>query len=209
LTRRLLLLRQQSVDEQERARLLDEVVLINLWFAGEVAARFSGRGVPLDDLRQIAVVGLLKAVGAFRPDENGSFLAFALSTVSGELKRYFRDTVWLVRVPRRLHEELSPGELDERMWGCRHGVPLDEVDGSVWPDDFGAAVERLETADLLRSVLAELDPRSQTILVLRYVEEHSQADIGRVVGLSQVQVSREIRRALALAREKSAALLEN
>ncbi|ONI73883.1 hypothetical protein BWI15_10730 [Kribbella sp. ALI-6-A] len=219
------LLQPGRPDRQDAIR---RAVELNLCLAFEVAARFSGRGVDDDELRQIAALGLVKAVRTFQADRDSSFLAFALQTVTGELKRYFRDHAWLVRIPRRLHEVLgdvqkmggehppagiaaridrSEQEVEEALQArsCREGLPLAEL--SDRPADLDAEVERIETADLVRSVLAELDPRSRTILFLRYVEERGQADIGRVVGLSQVQVSREIRRALTLARERSAELV--
>jgi RNA polymerase sigma-B factor len=224
LTRKLLLARKTCAVATERERLLAQVVLLNLPLVHEVAARFSGRGIADEDLEQIAALGLLKALHAFRPDEERSFLAFAVPTVSGELKRYFRDAAWLVRIPRRLHEilvelergEAGPGsvtgrldhsrrEVDEalRARACRYGVPADAVaDLPADTDELAAAIERLEHADLARSVLAGLDARSRTILVLRFVNELSQAEIGAAVGLSQVQVSREIRRALATARTR-------
>jgi RNA polymerase sigma-B factor len=73
-------------------------------FAEYLARRFADRGEPLDDLRQVAVVGLLKAVERFEPERGLSFTTFAGPTIVGELKRHFRDRTWSVRVPRRLQE---------------------------------------------------------------------------------------------------------
>jgi len=73
-------------------------------FADYLARRLSHRGEPLDDLRQVALVGLLKAVERFDPDRGFSFTTFAAPTIVGELKRHFRDRTWSVRVPRRLQE---------------------------------------------------------------------------------------------------------
>jgi RNA polymerase sigma-B factor len=73
-------------------------------FAEYLARRFSNRGEPLDDLRQVALVGLLKAVERFEPERGLSFTTFAGPTILGELKRHFRDRTWSVRVPRRLQE---------------------------------------------------------------------------------------------------------
>jgi RNA polymerase sigma-B factor len=72
--------------------------------AESLAARFSDRGEPLDDLRQVALVGLLKAVERFDPARGVQFASFATPTVVGELKRHFRDRGWAVRVPRRVQE---------------------------------------------------------------------------------------------------------
>ena len=73
-------------------------------FAEYLARQFSNRGEPLDDLRQVALVGLLKAVERFEPERGLSFSTFAGPTILGELKRHFRDRTWTVRVPRRLQE---------------------------------------------------------------------------------------------------------
>jgi RNA polymerase sigma-B factor len=224
LTRDLLLARESSAEPAEKERLLAQAALVNLSLAQEVAARFSGRGIANEDLEQIAAVGLMKALRAFRPEDDRSFLVFALPAVSGEIKRYFRDAAWLVRIPRRLHEVLvelerietgsasvagplnhSRREVDEalRARACRFGVPADAVaDLPAEADELSVVIERYEAADLARSVLAGLDTRSRTILVLRFVEELSQSEIGAAVGLGQVQVSREIRRALATARAR-------
>jgi RNA polymerase sigma-B factor len=69
-----------------------------------LARRFSNRGEPLDDLRQVALVGLLKAVERFDPHRGLRFSSFATPTITGELKRHFRDRGWAVRVPRRVQE---------------------------------------------------------------------------------------------------------
>src|SRR5215212_580835 len=69
-----------------------------------LARRFTNRGEPLDDLRQVALVGLLKAVERFEPERGVQFTSFATPTVLGELKRHFRDRGWAVRVPRRVQE---------------------------------------------------------------------------------------------------------
>ena len=69
-----------------------------------LARRFAHRGEAADDLRQVALVGLLKAVERFEPDRGLQFSSFATPTITGELKRHFRDRGWAVRVPRRIQE---------------------------------------------------------------------------------------------------------
>jgi RNA polymerase sigma-B factor len=84
--------------------LRNEIVQDYLRLAEFLARRFSNRGEPVDDLRQVALVGLIKAVERFDPDRGLQFSSFATPTITGELKRHFRDRGWAVRVPRRIQE---------------------------------------------------------------------------------------------------------
>ena len=90
----------QTRDERLRAELIEA----HLGLAEYLARRFSNRGEPLDDLVQVASVGLLKAVDRFEPERGLEFSTYATHTVVGELKRHFRDKGWAVRVPRRMQE---------------------------------------------------------------------------------------------------------
>ena len=87
----------------ERARLREEMIRSALPFAGRLAGRYRNRGEPADDLEQVARLGLVKAVDRYAP-ERGSFTAYAVTTIVGELKRHFRDRTWAVQVPRRLQD---------------------------------------------------------------------------------------------------------
>jgi RNA polymerase sigma-B factor len=89
---------------EERSRLRDELILGHLPVAEHIAQRFRNRGQPEDDLRQVAVIGLVGAVDRFDPGRGSDFLSFAVPTITGELRRHFRDATWAVRVPRRLQE---------------------------------------------------------------------------------------------------------
>jgi RNA polymerase sigma-B factor len=93
--------------EYRRARdrtLRDELIVEHLGLAIALARRFAGRGEPVADLEQIATLGLLKAVERFEPERGLAFSTFATPTISGEIKRHFRDKSWSVRVPRALQE---------------------------------------------------------------------------------------------------------
>ena len=123
-----------SLDDEERQRLRDlfvqfaetrdrtmrdELIEAHLRLAEHLARRFANRGVALDDLIQVASLGLVKAVERFEPDRGLEFSTFATPTIVGELKRHFRDKGWAVRVPRRvqeLHVEVNTlvGELTQR-----------------------------------------------------------------------------------------------
>ncbi|MFD2397654.1 SigB/SigF/SigG family RNA polymerase sigma factor [Prauserella oleivorans] len=91
-------------DDPRRVALRDELVTGHLPLAEHIAQRFSGRGVAKEDLVQVARVGLINAVDRFDPRRGSDFLSFAVPTVMGEVRRHFRDTGWVIRVPRRLKE---------------------------------------------------------------------------------------------------------
>ena len=99
-----LLERAWPAEEAERARLLDEVVVLNLPVARALAARFRDRGEQLDDLVQVASLALVKAAQGYQPGKGRGFLPYAVPTITGELRRHFRDRQWGVRPPRRLQE---------------------------------------------------------------------------------------------------------
>lgn len=91
---------------EERARLLQEVVRLNVPVARSIAHQFHNRGEPAEDIDQVACLGLTKAVNRYDPERANQFLAYAVPTIRGEVKRYFRDGAWLVR-PRRWIQELQ------------------------------------------------------------------------------------------------------
>jgi len=93
-----------GADEAERSNLRDELAVAHLNLVRFLAVRFANRGEPLDDLVQVGTVGLLKAIDRFDPGRGVEFTTYATPTVVGEIKRYFRDKGWAVKVPRRLQE---------------------------------------------------------------------------------------------------------
>lgn len=99
--RRLAALDEQSV-QYRRQR--EQIIDVCLPLANHIARRFSNRGEPFDDLVQVARLGLLQALNRFDPDNGAEFLAFAIPTMMGEVRRHFRDRGWAMKVPRRLKE---------------------------------------------------------------------------------------------------------
>jgi RNA polymerase sigma-B factor len=219
-------------------RLRGELVESHMGLAHHIAARYDGRGVEREDLRQVALLGLVKAVDRFDPERGVAFPTFAGVTIEGELKRHFRDATWPVKVPRRvkdLHvsvrrftEELRH-ELDRaptvRELAARLGVSDDEViealsaseaysQGSLSapPSEGGTSEAALGTEDLglghvvsemtVRKLLEELPERERTIVELRFYEDLTQSEIAERVGLSQMHVSRLLRRSFATLRRK-------
>ncbi|MFD3555013.1 RNA polymerase sigma factor SigF [Streptomyces goshikiensis] len=97
-------LRELPEGSVERAELRNRLVRMHLPLVEHLARRFRNRGEPLDDLTQVATIGLIKSVDRFDPDRGVEFSTYATPTVVGEIKRHFRDKGWAVRVPRRLQE---------------------------------------------------------------------------------------------------------
>ncbi|KRA28074.1 MULTISPECIES: sigma-70 family RNA polymerase sigma factor [unclassified Nocardioides] len=84
--------------------MLNEVVVLNLEVARSLAAPYAGRGIPTEDLEQVAYAALVRAAADFDPSRSSDFLAYVVPTVRGEVKKYFRDHGWTVRPPRRIQE---------------------------------------------------------------------------------------------------------
>jgi RNA polymerase sigma-B factor len=97
-------LRKLPDDSAEYAELRNQLVRMHLPLVEHLARRFRNRGEPLDDLTQVATIGLIKSVDRFDPERGVEFSTYATPTVVGEIKRHFRDKGWAVRVPRRLQE---------------------------------------------------------------------------------------------------------
>ncbi|MDX3260467.1 RNA polymerase sigma factor SigF [Streptomyces sp. NPDC093228] len=97
-------LRKLKEGSAEYAELRNQLVRMHLPLVEHLARRFRNRGEPLDDLTQVATIGLIKSVDRFDPDRGVEFSTYATPTVVGEIKRHFRDKGWAVRVPRRLQE---------------------------------------------------------------------------------------------------------
>ncbi len=220
---------QRYVADRDPA-LRDEIVEQTLWIASRSARRFADRGEPLDDLVQVARIGLLKAVDRFEPDQGVPFGAYATPTIIGELRRHFRDHTWALKVNRRakdlrpmvnaavdeLSRELgrSPrvSELAQRL-----DLPADAVlealeanaayrARSIDPTVPGhtpsveAETDALIDRDLVVSLLDRLPQRERRILYLRFYEQLSQSQIAEQIGTSQVHVGRLIASSLATLR---------
>jgi RNA polymerase sigma-B factor len=222
-------------DGRARSVVLERLVLLYLDLCGSMASRYDGRGVEHDDLVQVARLALVKAIDRYVPGQGPSFAAFAVPTISGELKRHFRDRGWMVRPPRRLQE------MRVQVQSCRHRLeqevgrtPTDaevaralgvsrtavkeavaasssfhptSLDASTNDDDSGSvafllgdeddALARVDDRVCLRAALSGLDAEERRLLALRYVDELTQREIGLRLGISQMQVSRALRRLVA------------
>src|SRR3954452_4102289 len=112
-------------DPEERRRLLDEVIVLNMAVADMVVSRYTGRGVATEDLRQVAYAALTRAAQQFDPAQGTAFAAFAVPTMRGEVRKYFRDHAWVVRPTRRIQElQGLIGRANEELWRDLGRSPL-------------------------------------------------------------------------------------
>ncbi|HEU5038493.1 MAG TPA: sigma-70 family RNA polymerase sigma factor [Nocardioides sp.] len=127
-----------TTDPARAEQLRERVVVINRGVADAVAARYRNRGVPLDDLHQVAYEGLTKAVTRFDPALRNDLLTYAVPTIRGELQRYFRDQGWTVRPPRRIQEtQWLANQASERLTQELEREPTP----SEVADDLGISVD--------------------------------------------------------------------
>jgi RNA polymerase sigma-B factor len=127
--------------------------------AHRIASRFRDRGEVIEDLRQVAALGLVKAVDRFDP-ERGAFESYAVPTITGEIKRHFRDRMWALRVPRRVQELRNKVRLARRELAQTPGAPEPSTPDlaahtGLTEDEVAAGLEALESFSTL-SLDAEL-----------------------------------------------------
>ena len=231
--------RFRSLRAEPNQALRSELITEFTGLAAYFARRYDRRGVPREDLHQVAMLGLLNAVDRFDPEMETRFVSFAGRTIDGEIKRFFRDRTWSVRMPRRLQElhlrvrraseELSHtlgrpptvSELAEHI-----GVDIDEVlsaldAGNAYRADSldrpapgeedrrndlaaldgDAGFVAIEQRSLVQDLLASLPERERRILELRFFQEMSQTEIATEMGISQMHVSRLLRRTVEQLRD--------
>jgi RNA polymerase sigma-B factor len=170
----------------------DALVREHLGLAAVLARRFVSEVEPFEDLRQVAVIGLLKACDRFDPARGVPFEAYAVPTVLGELRHHVRDRAWPVRMPRRVRRHA----LEER--GAPHVAVTLAQDDLPAPDDLAESEDRL----LVSALLEGLGSRERAIVERYFFAGCSQAQIARELSLSQIHVSRLLRAALAVMRDQ-------
>jgi len=214
--------------------------------ARQLARRYGGSGESLDDLIQVASLGLVKAIDRYELDRGTAFSSFAVPTILGEIKRYFRDSGWTIRVPRAIQERRikvnraipaltarlgrspSPAEIAEHIEATSEEV-LEALEAAVayeplsldtsasgsdedevgWAQSLGEedpAYETVEYGASLAPAMQALPPRERLILHLRFVEDLTQSQIAEKIGVSQMHVSRLIRKALQTVRDETGSL---
>lgn len=139
--RRLLSEYRETKDPAIRERLVE----LNSDLVHYIARRFANRGEPLEDIEQVGFLGLVHAIERFDPTLENEFSTFATPTIMGEIRRYFRDRSWAIRVPRRLQENLSKVHAAEQALQSDLGRPpsVEEIGERIGldPDDVLAALE--------------------------------------------------------------------
>ncbi|HEY6798395.1 MAG TPA: SigB/SigF/SigG family RNA polymerase sigma factor [Kineosporiaceae bacterium] len=158
-------------DNPRRAALRRQVVECQLPLVHHLAQRFRGRGEPYDDLVQVGTIGLLNAVDRFDPSR-GSFTAFAVPTILGEIRRHFRDRGWAMRVPRRLQD------LGRRVSGAREELthllgrsPTVQELARHLEEDVDLVLEALESASAYTTVPLPSTPEDVELGQLGFVDE--------------------------------------
>ncbi|MCD7445651.1 SigB/SigF/SigG family RNA polymerase sigma factor [Streptomyces lincolnensis] len=146
-------------DGPDREAVRDELVTAWLPMAHRIAGRFRDRGESLEDLRQVAALGLVKAIDRFEP-ERGAFESYAVPTITGEVKRHFRDRMWALRVPRRVQELRNKVRVARRELTQNPGSPEPSaadiaVHTGLTEDEVATGMEALESFSTL-SLDAEL-----------------------------------------------------
>jgi RNA polymerase sigma-B factor len=191
-------------DGDARAGARDELVDRFLPLAYALALRYGDSHESLDDLVQVASVGLLKAIDRFDSTRGIAFSTFAVPTMLGEIRRHVRDPAWAVRVPRDVQELSLRVDRFVAAGGSYRARSFDASGGGDrYAPTVGAALgveedgfERAEDRATLQALMELVSPREREVLRLRFVEDMTQAEIGAVIGVSQMQVSRIIRSTL-------------
>lgn len=225
----------QLFAERDDPRARRELVERYTPLADRLAFRYRGRGEPIDDLKQVAALGLLNAIKRFDTERNVRFATFATTTILGELRRHLRDKTWSVRVPRSLQERwleasraaadlaqelgASPtiGQIAQRIGATTEEVleamdaggaytagsldaPVGDSSGGASVGDLIADVDRnLDNAEdrvAVAAHLRKLPERERVILYMRFFDGLTQTEIADRVGVSQMHVSRLLRKSL-------------
>ncbi|RRQ79205.1 SigB/SigF/SigG family RNA polymerase sigma factor [Streptomyces griseofuscus] len=160
-------------DGPERTVLRDELVALWLPMAHRIASRFRDRGESIEDLRQVAALGLVKAVDRFDPSR-GAFESYAVPTITGEIKRHFRDRLWVLRVPRRVQE------LRNRVRVARR--ELTQVPGTPEPTRADIAAHTGLSEDDVRAGLEALDSFSTLSLDAELTGDDDGHNLAEIVG---------------------------
>jgi len=220
----------------------EELITRYLPLVKSLARRFASRGQAVEDLVQVGSIGLIKAIDRFDLERGVELSTYATPTILGEIKRYFRDKGWAVKVPRALQDlnvrlnrvierltvelnrsptiaELATAtganeeEVVEALESGRayssvsiySGGTNDEDESLELLDCLGmeeGAYEIFEQRRMLAPAMEHLDPRERLILHLRFFEGMTQTQVAARIGISQMHVSRLIRKSIETLRQQ-------
>ena len=220
-------------------RLRERLILMNRSMVMFLARRFMDRGELFEDVLQVGMLGLIYALDGYDMDRGVKFSTFAIPTISGEIRRYFRDKVSGMRVPRglqELHSQLqtrieeltqqldrSPTyaeiafslkiEVEQVVEAMELGSAIDplSIDDRFYGEESATIAESIGAPDpqlhayeehaALQAALEKLPAQERRVLEMNYFEGHSQAEIARRLNVSQMHISRLLRRSLAQLKE--------
>ena len=192
----------------------DKLIQGNLRLVLSVIQRFTGRGEDIDDLFQIGVVGLIKAINNFDLTKEVRFSTYCVPMISGELRRYLRDMAYQAmqakeRLTAKLQKEPTVSEIAEEIGAKREDVvvALESISDpvSIYEPVYSESGDALYVLDQisdrdtmeswlgelsLRSAIRKLGKREQNILYLRFFQGRTQTEVAKEIGISQAQVSR-------------------
>jgi RNA polymerase sigma-B factor len=218
-------------------KIRDELISLNIHLVEYLARKFGNRGEPLEDLLQVGYIGLIKAIDRYDLGRGVEFSTYATPTIVGELKRYFRDKGWAIRIPRRLQmRDFELNQAIDQLTQILHRSPTlqevsDHLDISLEEvveilessyatnylsldniyldhqedrgfslldylgnedDDFSLAEDR----DTLAKLISHLSNREQRVIYMRFFRGMTQIEIARELDISQMHVSRLLRKIL-------------
>lgn len=223
--------------EKRKYELRDELMEIFYPLVNYVARYFNNKGEPIDDIRQVGAIGLIKTIDRFRPEKGVKFQSYAVPTISGEIKRYFRDNGWTMKVSRKLqdrgilvskarnlltrelHKEPDVKDIAEYL-----GITVFEVEEAVLAsyvynpisldvtnpfddnDYFSLLdyieidenpIEDVENKICFAALIEGLSEFEYKILYLRFFKDYTQTKMAEELGISQMHVSRILRKVLS------------
>lgn len=209
---------EEQIAEYQRTgsrQLQEQIVKKYLYIPEIISRRYLNRGAEEDDLFQVACVGLLLAIERFDPGLGLKFSTFAVPTVAGEVKRYFRDRAFLIKAPRRLYDlykkiinikerAVTPEQMAEHLgvdaakvlevlkW--ERDMQLKPIDSDIAQDENPFA--EIEMRDFIENSFESLEENEKTLLRLRYYKKKSQSEVARELKTTQMTVSRLERKVL-------------
>ena len=234
----------QAYQQNRDIEIRNQIVEKHLYMVEILIRKYLGKGVEYDDLYQVGALALVSAVERFDPDKGFEFSSFATPTILGEIKKYFRDKQWSLKVPRRLKEiaakvqetkddfykqnqrkpsveeiaaatGFSEEQIIEAMEGSQaYGTySLDKTFDEIGEDGENSFLEkytgfdekgyeRVETSEIIKKVLDKFNDQNRYIFKERFLYNKSQSEIAKILGVSQMTVSRAEKNIIQMFREE-------